>query len=290
MINYGIVYGLSDFGLADRLGIPREEAKAIIDAYLERFPAVRRVHRGDDRQRHRERLRDDAVGPAPPDPRAQGAQLAGAHARRAPGGQHGHPGHGGRRHEARDGARRRGAARLGGAADPAPSTTSCSSRARPTRSRPRASSSAARWCGVLGARPAAGRRHRGRGRPGWRRSEHGPRRRRHPDGADRRARRAAGADQLDARPRGRDVAGGVRCRSRSAPSRWPCIAALATRRAGPARRACGRPLVLPDRRPARRGIRQSILVTVRTLGAGGDASQPRSPGSSRCRRSSTTAG
>jgi DNA polymerase-1 len=41
MVNYGIVYGLSDFGLADRLGIPREEAKAIIDAYLERFPAVR---------------------------------------------------------------------------------------------------------------------------------------------------------------------------------------------------------------------------------------------------------
>jgi DNA polymerase-1 len=42
MINYGIVYGLSDFGLADRLGIPREEAKAFIDAYLERFPAVAR--------------------------------------------------------------------------------------------------------------------------------------------------------------------------------------------------------------------------------------------------------
>jgi DNA polymerase-1 len=41
MINYGIVYGLSDFGLADRLGIPREEAKAFIDAYLERFPRVR---------------------------------------------------------------------------------------------------------------------------------------------------------------------------------------------------------------------------------------------------------
>ncbi len=40
MINYGIVYGLSDYGLADRLNIPREEAKAFIDAYLERFPRV----------------------------------------------------------------------------------------------------------------------------------------------------------------------------------------------------------------------------------------------------------
>jgi DNA polymerase-1 len=42
MINYGIVYGLSDFGLADRLQIPREEAKQYIERYFERFPAVRR--------------------------------------------------------------------------------------------------------------------------------------------------------------------------------------------------------------------------------------------------------
>jgi DNA polymerase-1 len=40
MINYGIVYGLSDFGLADRLNILREEAKLFIDTYLERFPKV----------------------------------------------------------------------------------------------------------------------------------------------------------------------------------------------------------------------------------------------------------
>ncbi|MFI5009335.1 MAG: DNA polymerase I [Solirubrobacterales bacterium] len=40
MINYGIVYGLSDFGLADRLNISREEAKEFIDAYLARFPRV----------------------------------------------------------------------------------------------------------------------------------------------------------------------------------------------------------------------------------------------------------
>jgi DNA polymerase I len=40
MINYGIVYGLSDFGLADRLNIPREEARDFIEAYLNRFPQV----------------------------------------------------------------------------------------------------------------------------------------------------------------------------------------------------------------------------------------------------------
>jgi DNA polymerase-1 len=41
MVNYGIVYGLTDFGLADRLNIPRTEAAEIISTYLERFPKVR---------------------------------------------------------------------------------------------------------------------------------------------------------------------------------------------------------------------------------------------------------
>jgi DNA polymerase I len=41
MVNYGIVYGLSAFGLSDRLQIPREEAQEFIDRYLEGFPAVR---------------------------------------------------------------------------------------------------------------------------------------------------------------------------------------------------------------------------------------------------------
>jgi DNA polymerase-1 len=42
MVNYGIVYGLTDYGLADRLQIPREEAAVFIATYFERFPAVRR--------------------------------------------------------------------------------------------------------------------------------------------------------------------------------------------------------------------------------------------------------
>src|SRR4029078_3402298 len=40
MVNYGIVYGLSAFGLADRLQIEREAAPEFIDRYLERCPAV----------------------------------------------------------------------------------------------------------------------------------------------------------------------------------------------------------------------------------------------------------
>jgi DNA polymerase I len=42
MVNYGIVYGLSAYGLSDRLQIPQEEAQEFIDRYLERFPAVKR--------------------------------------------------------------------------------------------------------------------------------------------------------------------------------------------------------------------------------------------------------
>ena len=42
MVNFGIAYGLSAFGLADRLQISREEAAVYIQRYFERFPAVKR--------------------------------------------------------------------------------------------------------------------------------------------------------------------------------------------------------------------------------------------------------
>ena len=40
MINFGIVYGISAYGLSENLEIPREEAQRYIDAYLARFPHV----------------------------------------------------------------------------------------------------------------------------------------------------------------------------------------------------------------------------------------------------------
>ena len=40
-INFGIIYGISAFGLARNLGIERGEAKALIDAYFARYPGIR---------------------------------------------------------------------------------------------------------------------------------------------------------------------------------------------------------------------------------------------------------
>jgi DNA polymerase I len=40
--NFGIIYGISVFGLSDRLGIPRAEAKELIDGYFETYPQVKK--------------------------------------------------------------------------------------------------------------------------------------------------------------------------------------------------------------------------------------------------------
>ncbi|HEL2281374.1 TPA: DNA polymerase I [Streptococcus suis] len=40
-VNFGVVYGISDFGLSNNLGITRKEAKAYIDTYFERFPGIK---------------------------------------------------------------------------------------------------------------------------------------------------------------------------------------------------------------------------------------------------------
>ena len=40
MVNFGIIYGISSYGLSENLEIPRDEAQEYIDAYLARFPYV----------------------------------------------------------------------------------------------------------------------------------------------------------------------------------------------------------------------------------------------------------
>lgn len=41
-VNFGIVYGISDFGLSNNLGITRKQAKSYIDTYFERYPGIKR--------------------------------------------------------------------------------------------------------------------------------------------------------------------------------------------------------------------------------------------------------
>lgn len=41
-VNFGIVYGISAFGLSEQLGIPRKEAAALIEEYFSQYPAIKR--------------------------------------------------------------------------------------------------------------------------------------------------------------------------------------------------------------------------------------------------------
>ena len=95
MVSYGLAYGMEAYGLAQRLGVPVEEAKGILEAFFDAFPSVQRLHgpdggRGPGNGLHRDRLRP-ACGRCPT---CMLVQLPGAAGRRAPGHERRHPGAG----------------------------------------------------------------------------------------------------------------------------------------------------------------------------------------------------
>ena len=67
-VNFGIVYGLSAFGLSQQIGIEQREAKKFIDAYFERYRGVRRFIDGVLEQTRREQRVRTLFGRARPIP------------------------------------------------------------------------------------------------------------------------------------------------------------------------------------------------------------------------------
>ena len=139
MINYGIIYGIGAFGLAQRLGIEFDVARRYIEAYFERYPGIR-----DYMERAKEEARAKGYvttlfGRLCATPEIKSGNPAQARLRRAGRDQCADPGLGRRHHAARDDPRRARArrARTSARACCSRSTTSCCSRCpRPRSNRP----------------------------------------------------------------------------------------------------------------------------------------------------------
>ena len=101
-VNFGLIYGMGAFGLAQQLGIERGAAQQFIDKYFQRYPGVAAYMRANARVRARARLRRDGVRPAAVAARHQGRRRAAARRRRARGDQRADAGHGRRSRQARD--------------------------------------------------------------------------------------------------------------------------------------------------------------------------------------------
>ena len=101
-INFGIIYGISAFGLANQLGIPREEAGAYIRKYFERFPGIRDYMEATKKTGARRRLRAHPVRPQMPLSAHQRLQPVRARLQRARRHQRAAAGLGRRHHPPRD--------------------------------------------------------------------------------------------------------------------------------------------------------------------------------------------
>ena len=156
-VNFGIIYGISAFGLSEQLGISRDEAQSFIDTYLARFPRGERVHRSATiAQAKEDGYVTTLFGRRRPMPELRASNWQTRVAGRAAGGEHGDAGQRGRHHQGGDDRRapapaRRGPAVAAGAPDPRRAAV----RGRPTaRCRRSRRSFARRWCGAYPLDPA----------------------------------------------------------------------------------------------------------------------------------------
>ena len=102
MVNFGIVYGLTGFGLADRLNIPRAEGDEFVKAYLERFPAVTAFEDRVVEEATELGYATTLLGRRRPLPELRSSQAEYQAAGDPAGRQHGHPGLGRRHHQGGD--------------------------------------------------------------------------------------------------------------------------------------------------------------------------------------------
>ncbi len=105
-VNFGLLYGMSDFGLAQRLEISRADAKAMTQAYFARFPSVRSYIDGVLEGGREQRLRLDDSRTPPLYARSAFAKLYAARGRGTRGDERAASGQRRGFNEARDGAHR----------------------------------------------------------------------------------------------------------------------------------------------------------------------------------------
>ena len=101
--NFGIMYGLSAFGLSEQVDIPLDEAKAFIEAYFEKYPKVKEFRERIIAQAVQDGYVTTLFGRRRAVPELRSSQLPHPLARRASGRQHRPAGHGRRHHQGGDG-------------------------------------------------------------------------------------------------------------------------------------------------------------------------------------------
>ena len=116
MINFGIVYGISAFGLSENLDIPKEQAQAYIDAYLARFPLVQAFIARTIAQASEDGYATSLLGRRRPVPELRADESADPRLRRARRRELRHAGLERGHHQGRDGLDPRAASRGGGGA------------------------------------------------------------------------------------------------------------------------------------------------------------------------------